>query len=350
MFYFILCNVLGIIFLGEKNDSIPTAIFLFSDELDNIVGKVPPVDIKIESLNKNIPIYAISYYNSSRYSKVLQNQICIPSFGEYYSNQSNNVSAAAATLTDFLHRIIENSRGSVYEYKFTSKLPKHTENAELQFQIKKDGTTEKIALKFPNLNPLEWVKANPVLSMILGGVLIVLIVLISFRIKKSKRKSIRQQEELIKTQKELEVQSVKAELEKKENLERFNKLQQEQQEKENQKEVQKLKQEEERLLKLMFVKGSFPKLIYTYQGVNGTMEVSHPVFTIGRDISNEFYIQVGTVSKKHATILFSEDGTFTLIDNKSSNGTFVNGNRIEKIILKNGDYILIGEIGMTFQN
>jgi hypothetical protein len=336
--------------LGEKNDSIPTAIFLFSDELDNIVGKVPPVDIKIESLNKNIPIYAISYYNSSRYSKVLQNQICLPSFGEYYSDPSNNPAAAATTLTNFLSRVIENSRGSVYEYKYTSKLPKNTENAELQFELKKDGTTEKIALKFPILNPLEWVMTNPLFASILGVLLIVLIILISYSIKKSKKKTLQQQQELIKTQKELELQSAKAEFEKKENQDRFNKLQQEQLEKEKQKEAQKLKHEEERLLKLMITKGSFPKLTYMYQDLSGSMEVNHPVFTIGRETSNKFFIQIGTVSKKHATILFSEDGQYTLIDNNSSNGTFVNGKRIEKVMLKNGDHIMIGEIGMTFQN
>ena len=100
----------------------------------------------------------------------------------------------------------------------------------------------------------------------------------------------------------------------------------------------------------MLLKGAFPKLNYSYQGNNGSIEVNCPVFTIGRETTNMFYIQLNTVSKKHAVIKFHENGTYSITDTGSSNGTMVNGAKISETTLKSGDFIQIGDIGITFQN
>ena len=100
----------------------------------------------------------------------------------------------------------------------------------------------------------------------------------------------------------------------------------------------------------MNLKGSFPKLNYVFNDITGIVEINKPIFQIGRDTNNDFYIQLNTVSKIHATISFNENGYFTIKDNNSSNGTFVNGERINELELKNGDFIEIGDIGITFQN
>jgi len=171
---------------------------------------------------------------------------------------------------------------------------------------------------------------------------------------KSKRDKIRQAEELKRTQEELRLQQEKTEQEKRQTEQKFQQLNEEQQRKEAElrnQETEKIRQaENERLTRLMLNKGAFPRLNYSYEGNSGSIDVTNPHFTIGRDKSNSFYIQLDTVSRKHATIQFSEDGSYSITDNGSSNGTYVNGTRINQSPLRSGDFIDIGGIGITFQN
>ncbi len=341
-------------FMNQSNDSILSAIFLFSDEMDNIVGKIQSIDVKIESIKSNIPIYALSYYNASRYGQIIKNEICEPSYGDYYASKSNNVDSSAVKLSMFLDDMIEKNRGSLYTYTYTSQLNKDKQSAELSFEVKSLPNAEKVTLLIPTKSLTEWVIDNKIASIACALGFILLIILIVFYIKQSKKKLLQQKEELQKTQAELQNQAIKADSEKKETDARLLKIQQEQIEKENEIERAKAsetaKKEEERLTKLMLLKGAFPKLNYSYQGNNGSIEVNCPVFTIGRETTNMFYIQLNTVSKKHAVIKFHENGTYSITDTGSSNGTMVNGAKISETTLKSGDFIQIGDIGITFQN
>ncbi len=57
----------------------------------------------------------------------------------------------------------------------------------------------------------------------------------------------------------------------------------------------------------------------------------------------------GQVSKKHARIELDVDGRFTLYDLASTNGTKINGRRVENRTLNDGDEIHVGETRITFQ-
>jgi hypothetical protein len=254
----------------------------------------------------------------------------------------------------FLDGMIENSRGSLYAYSYKTELKKDKQSAELSFEVKSLPNAEKITLLIPTKSILEWIIDNKITSTasVLGFILLIIFIVIY--IKQSKKKLLQQKEELQKTQVELQNQAIKADNEKKETNARLLKIQQEQIEKENENEraksLKEEKKEEERLTKLMLLKGAFPKLSYSYQGNNGSIEVNCPVFTIGRETTNMFYIQLNTVSKKHAVIKFHENGTYSITDTGSSNGTMVNGEKISETTLKSGDFIQIGDIGITFQN
>ena len=66
--------------------------------------------------------------------------------------------------------------------------------------------------------------------------------------------------------------------------------------------------------------------------------------TIGRDETNDIVIDVPTVSGLHATIEY-KDGEYWITDERSTNGTTVNGERIkpyQKYKLKSGDEIYFG--------
>ena len=62
---------------------------------------------------------------------------------------------------------------------------------------------------------------------------------------------------------------------------------------------------------------------------------------VGRHQSADIVLQAGEISRKHAAFLL-KDQALWLQDLNSSNGTFVNGEKIKKARLKEGDRILIG--------
>jgi len=68
--------------------------------------------------------------------------------------------------------------------------------------------------------------------------------------------------------------------------------------------------------------------------------------TIGRDPANDIVLEDTTVSRRHAQIE-RQDGDVVLTDLGSSNGTFVNGRRVQQAPLRPGDEVVIG--GCTFR-
>jgi EAL domain-containing protein (putative c-di-GMP-specific phosphodiesterase class I) len=74
--------------------------------------------------------------------------------------------------------------------------------------------------------------------------------------------------------------------------------------------------------------------------------VKYP-FTIGRKESVDLQIDSSRVSREHAQIV-KEDGQYRIVDLQSTNGTFVNGNRIEESPLCDGDMLMIANEEFTF--
>jgi pSer/pThr/pTyr-binding forkhead associated (FHA) protein len=69
--------------------------------------------------------------------------------------------------------------------------------------------------------------------------------------------------------------------------------------------------------------------------------------TVGREMGSHIFLDDVTISRKHA-LLVSQSKSFSLEDLGSLNGTYVNGESITKISLKNGDEIQIGKFHMLF--
>lgn len=70
-------------------------------------------------------------------------------------------------------------------------------------------------------------------------------------------------------------------------------------------------------------------------------------FTIGRDESADFQVDSNRVSRKHVTIDRSES-SYVIQDLGSTNGTYLNGKRIEEAELTDGDVLVIADFEMTF--
>src|SRR5580765_2212116 len=68
---------------------------------------------------------------------------------------------------------------------------------------------------------------------------------------------------------------------------------------------------------------------------------------IGRSPDCDVFLDDVTVSRRHA-VLVEEGGRFSIEDQGSLNGTFVNHKRVDRVELENGDEVQIGKYRLTF--
>ncbi len=71
------------------------------------------------------------------------------------------------------------------------------------------------------------------------------------------------------------------------------------------------------------------------------------VTRIGRGLSADVRLDEASVSRRHARIV-ERAGRAVLLDDRSMNGTWVNGQRIEAAILADGDEIGLGRVALRF--
>ncbi|WP_221584493.1 FHA domain-containing protein [Microbacterium sp. G2-8] len=69
--------------------------------------------------------------------------------------------------------------------------------------------------------------------------------------------------------------------------------------------------------------------------------------TVGRHPEAGIFFDDVTVSRRHAEITRSRS-TFELVDQRSLNGTYVNGERVDRAELRNGDEVRIGKFRLNF--
>ncbi len=69
--------------------------------------------------------------------------------------------------------------------------------------------------------------------------------------------------------------------------------------------------------------------------------------SIGRDTSSDIQLNDSEVSRKHASLYKAAEGT-EIVDLDSSNGTYVNGERVTRVLLSSGDRLQIGRTLMIF--
>lgn len=82
----------------------------------------------------------------------------------------------------------------------------------------------------------------------------------------------------------------------------------------------------------------------------GTTFVLQPLTTIGRDPGNVIVLDEPFVSGKHADLTLDDD-RWWLHDRSSTNGTFVNGDRVEGMTgIRAGDIVQFGRIKLRFSS
>jgi pSer/pThr/pTyr-binding forkhead associated (FHA) protein len=75
--------------------------------------------------------------------------------------------------------------------------------------------------------------------------------------------------------------------------------------------------------------------------------LSRDIVTIGRTSNNDVCIHSSGVSRDHARLLVAPGGV-TLVDASSTNGCFVNDQRVKRHRLRDGDLVRIGDRSFRF--
>jgi pSer/pThr/pTyr-binding forkhead associated (FHA) protein len=72
-------------------------------------------------------------------------------------------------------------------------------------------------------------------------------------------------------------------------------------------------------------------------------EVTH----VGRGLSADLRLDDSSVSRRHAILVPRPTGA-RILDDRSANGTFVNGRRVQQADLHGGDVIVLGRVVLRF--
>ena len=76
------------------------------------------------------------------------------------------------------------------------------------------------------------------------------------------------------------------------------------------------------------------------------VEIEKPEITIGRSPNADIQIDNLAVSKLHAKLI-KDNGQYVVEDLNSTNGTFLNDEKIPKAVLKHNDIVTIGKHTLT---
>ena len=93
--------------------------------------------------------------------------------------------------------------------------------------------------------------------------------------------------------------------------------------------------------------GSALLVVQRGPGAGSRFLLDKDVTTAGRHADSEIFLDDVTVSRRHATFT-REGGTFTVSDSGSLNGTYVNRDRIDSVVLKDTDEVQIGKYRLVF--
>lgn len=93
---------------------------------------------------------------------------------------------------------------------------------------------------------------------------------------------------------------------------------------------------------------SVARLLVRTEGDTGIVQVLGRRTTIGRTPDNDLQIEADYISRHHAVILLTADGNTVIEDLDSTNGIYVNGKRVSRAVLNEGDLVTIGRSAFRY--
>ncbi len=86
-------------------------------------------------------------------------------------------------------------------------------------------------------------------------------------------------------------------------------------------------------------------LVYGSHAFGLTADVTH----VGRGVTADIRLDDHTVSARHAIVVLRAD-RLRILDDRSTNGTVVNGRRVDEAELHDGDVVVLGRVVLTYRD
>lgn len=323
------------------------SIVVFADDY-SLVTKIGQDNIIVRGREYDIPVYAITYWQNNQ-NKYGVEPICEATYGRFFVDKNRDKSSAVAELLSFSTDM--SSRAAGISYPFTFDSPFEKDGLTHGVKVVYNKTLVPMSYESPKMNLMEWIGANPFTAVVIFVGSVLLIIALVILMKKNKRRKEEKERAHEEELKRMETQQADANLKVARQEEEIQNIRQIEREKEALARQEKLnaQKEEENKFKVqqMSARGNLPWFTFEFQGQLGSFEVNHSEFTVGRDDTNNYRINLPIVSRQHFKVSF-DSGVYTLSDLESSNGTFVNGQKCSKCVLKHGDVINIGDVNLTF--
>lgn len=83
-------------------------------------------------------------------------------------------------------------------------------------------------------------------------------------------------------------------------------------------------------------------------GLGTVHKIFQTAVRIGRNKDNDIVLMNDSISSHHAEIHMRREGTFYIVDLSSTNGVFVNNQRVNQTEIKDGDLVELGEVRLKF--
>jgi hypothetical protein len=306
-------------------------VFTAGSNLDNYGGRNSIDEARAVSLK--IPVYVVKYpiRGCEHCSNI--DLISQKTYGQQIATADTLI--ATDLLRQCYSGMSARHHGQDYRIAFTSPFSRDGQQHSITLTV--GGKEYPISFTAPELSFKMWLKENLLWAILTGITTLIIIALATFfiirAVKKHRRKLI-----------ELEMQQRAAAQEAEDNRKEFEQYRQQKAAEET---LAEKREKEKKFVELMQVKNLLPRLQYESSNEKTTFRIVMPETTVGRDESNDFVLLNDSVSRRHAKIVFNGNA-FEIQDLGSSNKVIVNGSFTERVALKNGDIIGLGEVVIYF--
>ena len=348
----------GVDLLAEVTGDFNKSILLMSEESINNYSSEKIEDVIDYALEKKIVVNSIKYnrYNHRQHAIPFladqtygESYVLDVSTGELKNSNKKKQLQAEKIITSTLNNVVKRAKGTKSRATIYLK-DVFKDGNEYKFKIKEINSNHEHEFNFKA--PGNWYfgqfEKKPLITSLVSVFLMILLFII-FKKLKAKQKSRKlklldekQKQIQLQKQQQTELLSQQKEIEslKKQEQQRINELK-------KTKLLKDKKTKESKLIKQMQSLGNFPILKFSDSKSTNTFEINKPSMSIGRDESNDIHILNPNISRKHFKIIF-EASNYVIVDNNSTNGMIINGYKLKKSSLKNGDIIEIADATFTF--
>jgi len=316
-------------FFNSKQDLSGSKILIvLSAAINNSKSPIKAEDCIEKSTKFNIPIYTITYKTNNKYAA--DNFIRLSDKTNGKSESAKNSGEIISAISDFMGAADKStaSAGNAWILTFTATQSSATNNFDILYKGEKVSNSYTVPEGQQSFIGKFW------WLFLIGGVVILGIILVVVMMSKKGQKA--KDEELRKV-KELEERNIQ--------------LQQQMRDAGSQRTMVPPVQEQQKFdLKKTMIGGGggAPVVMVSAGSFSKNFTINKMKMTIGRNSGNDIVIPETTVSGNHADIV-NEGGNWYIIDANSTNGVLVNGTKVSKQKLNNGDLIKLGAAMLKMQ-